>query len=152
MIGTLNSFLKQKRSIKSTWLKPEDNVTAKNWREVRRTLSPEREAKIEARVKAELARLPLAEVRKARALTQTRLAEILRVNQAAISKMEQRTDMYLSTLRSYIEAMGGSLEVRAVFPEAEILLEHIGSEEAPMASAGVMQQARKADQRRMKSA
>jgi transcriptional regulator with XRE-family HTH domain len=119
---------------------------------VRRTLSPEREAKIEARVKAELARLPLAEVRKARALTQTRLAEILRVNQAAISKMEQRTDMYLSTLRSYIEAMGGSLEVRAVFPEAEILLEHIGSEEAPMASAGVMQQARKADQRRMKSA
>jgi predicted transcriptional regulator len=78
-------------------------------------------------------------------LTQTRLAEILRVNQAAISKMEQRTDMYLSTLRSYIEAMGGSLEVRAVFPESEILLEHIGSEGAPIASAAVMRAPGKAE-------
>jgi DNA-binding XRE family transcriptional regulator len=123
----------------------EENIMAKNWREIRRTLSPEREKRIKARVKAELARLPLAEVRKARALTQTRLAEILRVNQAAISKMEQRTDMYLSTLRSYIEAMGGSLEVRAVFPESEILLEHIGSEGAPIASAAVMRAPRKAE-------
>jgi DNA-binding XRE family transcriptional regulator len=125
---------------------------AKNWREVRRTLSPEREARIEARVKAELARLPLAEVRKARALTQTRLAEILRVNQAAISKMEQRTDMYLGTLRSYIEAMGGSLEVRAVFPEAEMLLEHIGSEGKSIASAGVMRAAKRASHRNAKPA
>lgn len=123
---------------------------AKKWNEIRRALSPEREKKIDARVKAELARLPLAEVRKARALTQTRLAEILRVNQAAISKMEQRTDMYLSTLRSYIEAMGGLLEVRAIFPEAEVLLENIGSEKA--ASAGVIQGAKRTDRRRTKSA
>jgi transcriptional regulator with XRE-family HTH domain len=125
---------------------------AKNWREIRRTLSPEREKKIKARVKAELARLPLAEVRKARALTQTRLAEILRVNQAAISKIEQRTDMYLSTLRSYVEAMGGSLEVRAVFPESEILLEHIGSEGEPIPSAAVMRAPRKAESRPKKYA
>jgi DNA-binding XRE family transcriptional regulator len=123
---------------------------AKKWNEIRRALSPEREKKIDARVKAELARLPLAEVRKARALTQTRLAEILRVNQAAISKMEQRTDMYLSTLRSYIEAMGGLLEVRAIFPEAEVLLENIGSEKA--ASAGVIQGAKRTDRRQTKSA
>ena len=123
---------------------------AKKWKEIRRALSPEREKKIDARVKAELGRLPLAEVRKARALTQTRLAEILRVNQAAISKMEQRTDMYLSTLRSYIEAMGGSLEVRAIFPEAEVLLESIASEEA--ASAGVIHGAKRSDRRQTKSA
>lgn len=124
---------------------------AKSWREVRRTLSPEREARIKARVKAELARLPLAEVRKARALTQTRLAEILRVNQAAISKMEQRTDMYLSTLRSYVEAMGGSLEIRAVFPEAEMLLERVGPEGQPMVSAEVLRNQRKAKPRQVKT-
>jgi len=123
---------------------------AKKWKEIRRALSPEREKRTNARVKAELSKLPLAEVRKARALTQTRLAEILRVNQAAISKMEQRTDMYLSTLRSYIEAMGGSLEVRAIFPEAEVLLESITSEEA--ASAGVIHGDKRSDRRQTKSA
>ncbi len=106
---------------------------AKKWQEVRRTLSPEREARIAARVREEMAKLPLAEVRKARAMTQVRLAELLQVNQAAISKVEQRSDMYLSTLRSYIEAMGGTLEVRAIFPEGEILLEQLGSESTPRA-------------------
>jgi hypothetical protein len=45
---------------------------------------------------------------------------ILGVNQSAISKIEKRTDMYLSTLRSYVEAMGGSLEIQAVFPEGAV--------------------------------
>ena len=101
---------------------------AAQWKQIRRPLSAEREAKVQARVRAEVSKLPLAELRRARAMTQTRLAEILQVNQAAISKIEQRSDMYLSTLRSYVEAMGGSLEVRAVFPEGEILLDHLGSE------------------------
>jgi transcriptional regulator with XRE-family HTH domain len=79
-------------------------------------------------VGAEINKLPLAQVRKARAMTQERLAEILQVNQAAVSKLEQRADMYMSTLRSYIEAMGGSLEIHAVFPEGEMLLDHPGSE------------------------
>jgi DNA-binding XRE family transcriptional regulator len=48
------------------------------------------------------------------------MAQILGVNQSAISKIEKRTDMYLSTLRSYVEAMGGSLEIQAVFPEGAV--------------------------------
>ena len=52
--------------------------------------------------------MPIAEVRQARQMTQVRLAEVLGVNQGAISKLEKRSDMYLSTLRSYIEAMGDS--------------------------------------------
>jgi transcriptional regulator with XRE-family HTH domain len=99
---------------------------ARKWRDIRGTFSPEREAKIKRWVEAELAKLPIAEVRQARQMTQVRLAEILGVNQGAISKLEKRSDMYLSTLRSYIEAMGGQLEIRAVFPDGEIMIEQFG--------------------------
>ncbi|MGA7521026.1 MAG: XRE family transcriptional regulator [Acidobacteriaceae bacterium] len=125
---------------------------AKNWREVRRTLPPEREERIAAGVQKELARLPLAQVRKARAMTQMRLGEILQVNQAAVSKMEQRADMYISTLRSYIEAMGGSLEIHAVFPEAEILLDHLGTEGETKTAAPMEEAISKAQRRQRKSA
>jgi transcriptional regulator with XRE-family HTH domain len=60
--------------------------------------------------------MSLDELREARALTQQQLAEALGVRQATISKMERRTDMYLSSLRKIIQAMGGELEIRAVFP------------------------------------
>ena len=70
--------------------------------------------------------MPIAEVRQARQMTQVRLAEVLGVNQGAVSKLEKRSDMYLSTLRSYIEAMGGQLEIRAVFPDGEIMIEQFG--------------------------
>jgi predicted transcriptional regulator len=49
-------------------------------------------------------------------MTQEQLANVLGVKQAAVSKMERRTDMYISTLRGIIKAMGGQLEIRAVFP------------------------------------
>ncbi len=99
---------------------------AKKWTEIRRPLSESDEALVKGRIAAELAKLPLAEVRKARKMTQNRLAELLQVNQGAVSKIEKRTDMYLSTLRSYVQAMGGDLEIRAVFPEGEVLLENMG--------------------------
>jgi DNA-binding XRE family transcriptional regulator len=70
--------------------------------------------------------MPIAEVRQARQMTQVRLAETLGVNQGAISKLERRSDTYLSTLRSYIEAMGDNLEIRAVFPDGEIMIEQFG--------------------------
>ena len=98
---------------------------ANKWRDIRRTLPDESEARIKARVAEELEKLPLAEMRKARLMTQNRLAELLQVNQGAISKLEKRSDMYLSTLRSYVEAMGGQLEIRAVFPNGEVVLEHL---------------------------
>jgi len=58
-------------------------------------------------VDAELAKIPLTVVRKVPEMTQVRVAELLQVNQGAISKLERLSDMYLSTLHSYIEAMGG---------------------------------------------
>jgi DNA-binding XRE family transcriptional regulator len=109
---------------------------AQKWTEIRRTLAEADESLLQSRIAAELAKLPLAEVRKARKMTQNRLAELLHVNQGAVSKIEKRTDMYLSTLRSYVQAMGGNLEIKAVFPEGEILLENIGEisiESAPAA-------------------
>ena len=107
---------------------------AKKWEDVRRKGTPEREARITAEVRAELAKLPLSEMRRARLMTQVRLAEVLRVDQGAISKLERRSDMYLSTLRSYIEALGGQLELRAVFPDGELLVEHLADVTPPQHS------------------
>ena len=72
------------------------------------------------KIKTELrAELRLRELRQARALTQQQVAERLNVKQPAIAKLEQRTDVYLSSLRSYIEAIGGELQIVAVFPDSE---------------------------------
>jgi len=64
--------------------------------------------------------MPLQELRQAKHLSQEHLAEVLATKQANISRIERRTDMYISTLRSYIEAMGGKLEIIAKFPEGNV--------------------------------
>jgi len=61
--------------------------------------------------------LSLTELRRARLMTQDQLAADLHVNQASIAKLERRTDMYLSTPRRFVEAMGGELEIVARFPD-----------------------------------
>lgn len=61
----------------------------------------------------------LQELRKARELTQSRLAEILGVTQDNVSRIEKRSDVLLSTLRSYVEAMGGELDLVVRFPDHE---------------------------------
>ena len=63
---------------------------AHKWRDIRRTLTDEDEAHMKSWVAEELARIPLAEMRRARQLTQVRMAELLQVNQGAISKLERR--------------------------------------------------------------
>lgn len=67
-----------------------------------------------------LAEMALTELRKARGLSQKELAATLHVQQPSIAKIERRTDMYISTLRAHIEAMGGELEVIARFPEGSV--------------------------------
>ena len=76
--------------------------------ELTKDFTPERRQRIEALKGEMLAEMPLHELRRARALTQRDLANMLRVNQPAISKLEQRADVYVSSLRAYIEAVGGS--------------------------------------------
>ena len=62
----------------------------------------------------------LRQLREARERSQQELAKKLHINQAAVSKLERRTDMYLSTLRNYIEAMGGKLEIVARFADQAV--------------------------------
>jgi DNA-binding XRE family transcriptional regulator len=93
---------------------------ARNFNELKAKMSPERLARVEARVSHALKNMALDELREARSLTQAQLAQVLHVDQGSVSKMERRTDMYVSTLRNFIEAMGGSLEIRAVFPDGEV--------------------------------
>jgi hypothetical protein len=90
----------------------------KNLERIRKEMSPARRKRISDRAKELLAEeMTLGELRKAHKLTQQRLAESLGVGQDQICKLEQRSDLLLSTLRSYIEAMGGRLTILAEFPE-----------------------------------
>ena len=72
------------------------------------------------KTKALLYAMPLQELRHARNLSQEQLAQTLSVKQAAVSKLEKRTDMYISTLRNFIKAMGGDLEIIATFPDGSV--------------------------------
>ena len=92
----------------------------KKFIELRAKLSPERQARVRERTREMLKEMPLQELRQARKLSQEAIATVLGAKQASISKLEHRTDMYVSTLRSYIEAMGGTLEIVAQFPDGEI--------------------------------
>lgn len=82
-------------------------------------LPPARRAKVLARGRQLIAEeIALGNLRKARKLTQERLAVLLGVRQDSVSKIERRSDMLLSTFRSYIEAMGGKLRLVVEFPDA----------------------------------
>jgi transcriptional regulator with XRE-family HTH domain len=96
---------------------------ARKFEELRGKMSPESRRKSEELASKYRAEMALDELRVARQLTQESLARTLNVNQAAISKMERRTDMYLSTLRSIIKAMGGELVLQAVFPDGRTELD-----------------------------
>ena len=93
---------------------------AKKFAELRAQMSSESRARSEAKAQAMLAEMPLNELRQARGLSQKMLAEVLHVQQPSVAKLEKRTDMYISTLRSHIEAMGGELEVVARFPDGTV--------------------------------
>ena len=81
-------------------------------------LDPERRRQIEERAKELIAEeMTLRELRKARKLTQASVARELGVSQDAISRLEQRSDLLLSTLRRTVEAMGGTLSLIARFPD-----------------------------------
>lgn len=90
-------------------------------------LPAERRAKVTARTQKLIAEeMALRHLRRARDLTQESMAKLLHIDQAGISKIENRSDMLLSTLRSYIEAMGGSLRLVAEFPDGIAELSSLG--------------------------
>ncbi|MBI2355490.1 MAG: XRE family transcriptional regulator [Deltaproteobacteria bacterium] len=93
---------------------------ARPFNELRAKMSPERRERNHQRAMELLSQLPLTELRHARQLSQEQLAGVLHVKQASISKLERRTDMYISTLRNFIRAMGGELEIIARFPDGSV--------------------------------
>jgi transcriptional regulator with XRE-family HTH domain len=93
---------------------------ARNFKELEAKMSPEARAKSDALAKTYIAEMALDELREARQLTQAQLAKTLAVDQGAVSRLERRTDMYVSTLRNFIRAMGGELHIRADFPEGSV--------------------------------
>src|SRR5271157_4678757 len=96
------------------------NPVAKNFRTLREKMPPEARARAHEKAKKDLAEMALDEVREARSMTQEHLAKLLGIKQAAVSKMERRADMYVSTLQAMIKAMGGTLQIVAVFPEGKV--------------------------------
>jgi transcriptional regulator with XRE-family HTH domain len=93
---------------------------AQKFEKLFRKMSPEAQKRVEDRANAEYQALALAELREAQDLTQVQLAKKLGIDQGAVSKIERRTDMYLSTLQKIIEAMGGQLELTARFPSGRV--------------------------------
>jgi hypothetical protein len=92
------------------------------WSEIEKRLSPERRARISKQVEAELLELNLRAVRELVGKTQVDVAGVTKMRQADVSKMERRADHLLSTLRRYVEALGGELEVTANFGDKRVRL------------------------------
>ena len=90
--------------------------------ELTKDFTPERRARVDARKAGLRAAMPLHELRQARAMTQKAVGDFLKVKQPAVAKLERRADMYVSNLRSYIEAMGGRLNIVAEFPQGSVVI------------------------------
>lgn len=95
--------------------------------EILSEMPAERRAHIDQLAQEMLAELNLREVRRLRKLTQARLSKKLKIGQEGVSRIEKRTDLYLSTLRSYVEGVGGKLSLVVEFPDrAPVILAGLG--------------------------
>lgn len=94
---------------------------AKKFNELRAKMSSDRQRQNKAEADRTLLEMTLQELRQnMTSLSQDELAEILRVTQGYVSKLERQDDMLLSRLYAYVEALGGHLEIRAKFPDREV--------------------------------
>ena len=91
----------------------------------------ERLQQIDKRKNEVLQEITIRDLRQVYKCTQKQLGEMLRINQAAISKMENQSDMYISTLRRLLEAMGARLKIVAEFPEGEVVITQFSDDDAP---------------------
>jgi len=103
-----------------------------NLERIRKQLSPARRKKVAARAAQLIAEeMTLRELRRARKLTQVRMAKELGIGQDGVSKLEKRADLMISTLRKTVEAMGGSLSLVAEFPDREPVVLYGIAEDEP---------------------
>jgi ribosome-binding protein aMBF1 (putative translation factor) len=96
------------------------------FRNLTKGFSPARRARVADKAAALETALALHELRRTRAVSQEVLAEKLAVGQPAVAKLERRADMYVSNLRRYVEALGGTLEITARFPEGAVTISDVG--------------------------
>ena len=106
---------------------------ARTLKEKMATLDPARRASVEAEAdRLHTEYLTLQELRKAKEMTQVQLAQTRGIQQATVAKYERPSDLLLSTLTSYVEAMGGNLKLMVEFPGKEpVALEGLGDTEEP---------------------
>lgn len=100
-------------------------MTTHKWSEIKDNLAPERRSRLDAEVHREVLAMELRELRQEAGKTQAEVAEIAEMTQAELSKFERREDHLLSTLRRYVTALGGHLEVVAVFNKKRITLKGV---------------------------
>ncbi len=93
----------------------------KNFNELRKKMSPEQRARVSAEARAIVATTELAEIRNARGVTQEELAGRMEKRQPAVSTLERRDDVLVSSLREYVGALGGRLRLYAEFPDEEAI-------------------------------
>jgi transcriptional regulator with XRE-family HTH domain len=116
-------------------------------------LPTERRARVAARTRQLIAEeTALRSLRKARQLTQERMAELLNIGQDSVSRIENRSDLLLSTLRSYVEAMGGSLRLIVEFPDGVAELSSIGEPKEPAPAPASPSPGQKGRRRQLKLA
>src|SRR5258705_6802545 len=99
--------------------------------ELTKNFTAARRAHVAARAAALREEMTLEELRKAREFSQDQVADILAIGQPAVAKLEKRTDMHISNLRRYIEALGGTLEITARFSDASVIISNIGDPTIP---------------------
>ncbi len=95
---------------------------AKKFKDLVAKMSPQSRTRIKQRTEEMASEMALQELRQAMQWTQQELAEKLGMNQAAISKLEHQSDMYVSTLRRFVTALGGQLQITAHFPQGDVTI------------------------------
>ena len=100
------------------------------WTDIKARTKAETRRRIEAEAQRLSDNLHLSQLRKARGLTQETMAELLGVSQAEVSKMERRTELYVGTLRKFIEAMNGELVIAARFADGVEIPIRLSEEDA----------------------
>ena len=100
---------------------------ARKFSELEAKMSPEAIARSDKRYREMVAKMPLHELRRARGISQETLAKALHIKQPNVARLEKRTDIYISTLRQTIEAMGGTLDIVARFPDGTVKITNFSS-------------------------
>jgi DNA-binding XRE family transcriptional regulator len=109
-----------------------------NVNEIIRKLNPAERKKVEDRAAEIIAEeMSLRDLRKARKLTQARVAKTLGITQDSVSRLEKRSDLLISTLRKTVKAMGGDVRIVAEFPDrAPVVLSKLSEDDPPRKSSG----------------